>query len=265
MKKFLLLICFIFICLNLFTEEMVFLKRLQSKFQLNDELTIKEICESLNLEISSFYKEFKISDEITDRVSIKSQGIVLDDVYQYFIRTIKIDDICKSLDMPINQIASRTDKIDFSEKSFKNYTLSDVGLDIDDIETMLKDFEKNKLNFISILVILGISITFVALLITCIVINQLAHLSKIDDKSDLISEKKKTDNSIAITQIKKEQSEVLDELSIAAVIATIHRVKMDTVQESKILLTWRRANINMWRATGKTETPSQKFQLLKKR
>ena len=53
--------------------------------------------------------------------------------------------------------------------------------------------------------------------------------------------------------------------NIVAVVAAIHKFKMEKMDEHNILLTYRRANINMWHASGKVDLPTIKYNTMRRR
>jgi Na+-transporting methylmalonyl-CoA/oxaloacetate decarboxylase gamma subunit len=122
-----------------------------------------------------------------------------------------------------------------------------------------EEFKKNRLVYSSYLMVLGLIVVFIALLMTSVVIWQLGVINR------KTSEAAPTSIISKVGRIITDKSESLQGNAIVAVVATIEKLKADTITESRIMMTFRRTQVNMWHASGKIEMTTIKFNALRMR
>lgn len=271
MKKFIFTVASLLCFFTLFAtseQRMLYSPKLQEKYAINDNMSIQTIAETLNLPVESLKANFQLNlrDPKIDSISLKSHGISIDNVFQFYNIEkhgyndfTKIDDVCLMLQIPFKKMAEFLE-IDPQDNLNRARTIRDLGKETLEIVALEKRFHDQILDFSSTLTVLGMSVVFISLILTSLLISQLVHLGKHKK-----TESKPVSISTSVGTVSTEKVENLSSDAIVAVIAAIHKLKMETAKENKIILTWRRANISMWQASGKVKMPNNQFSLLKNR
>lgn len=123
-------------------------------------------------------------------------------------------------------------------------TLAELKVGAKDLEKAQKDYDENLIPFYSGVVIVGMSIVFVSLMLTGLIISQLKNLGN--------KPKKKVKKASVKTSAGTVTGPV-DHLSSNAVVAAITAIylhEMDVEEQNKMLLTWKRAPLSMWKASS---------------
>lgn len=242
--------------------------RLQERFEISENNELQFVSEKINISLDSLKTHFKLNlrDASINRKSLKSLGINVNNVYQFYnLHTFGYDDsyslesICLLKNIPFKKMSEYLN-LDPQDVNNRSRTLRDLGVEALDIEDMEKRFKDERIDFSSTLTVLGMSVVFVSLILTSLLISQLVHLNRKNEKK----ESKPTHISSPVGTITTKYPENLSSDAVVAVIAAIHKHKQETDEENRIMLTWRRANISMWHASGKVEMPNSVFKAIKK-
>jgi Na+-transporting methylmalonyl-CoA/oxaloacetate decarboxylase gamma subunit len=283
MKKILLLFVVLIFSLNCFAKSSINIfsksdarenytkEQTQALFnQIDTQMTISEIASTLDISPLLFLRTFSLEQDEINELTLFDKKIPLDAVYQMFYLEIFrfndfsiIEDICQVRAIPINQFSKKINQLKGKDLTIKGQTLRSLTLETLDIQDLILSYKDSEINFVSMLVILGISLVFIVLFSTSIIIKNFSIFSG--------GKKKKTLDELkpSIVNNEKKVHEIVvdmeEELEIVAAIMAIHKMKIDTITDHKINLTWRRANINMWGASAKIETSSHRYNILKTR
>ena len=112
------------------------------------------------------------------------------------------------------------------------------------MEKAQKDYDDNLVPFYTGVVIVGMSIVFVSLMLTGLIISQLKNLG---------NKPKKKVNKASVKTSAGTVTGPVDHLSSNAVVAAITAIylhEMDVEEQNKMLLTWKRAPLSMWKASS---------------
>ena len=236
---------------------------LHERFNITENMDLQTATSILEISLDELKHDFKMNpnDPKINKQSLKVLGISPDKIYQYYnLKNFGYDDyttiekVCLLKNIPFKKMAEYLE-IDPQEVSNRTKTLKDLGVNAQKINELEKRFDDNILDFSSTLTVLGMSVVFISLILTSLLISQLVHLNK--------KKETKVATTSPIGKISTKNIEDLSSDAVIAVIAAIHKHKIDTDEQNRIMLTWRRANVSMWQASGKVEMPNSTFRTLK--
>lgn len=133
-------------------------------------------------------------------------------------------------------------------------TFQQIGISNTKIHKIIPRYKKDKGSFLLIVVIIGMLIVFLSLILVGIIINQLKVIQFLEKLKNKPKKKVKTDIG-TITTTKRN----LSNNDIVAVITAIYLHELEVEEKNKLLLTWKRANISMWKAANKIEMPNYNY------
>jgi Na+-transporting methylmalonyl-CoA/oxaloacetate decarboxylase gamma subunit len=102
--------------------------------------------------------------------------------------------------------------------------------------------------------LVGMIIVFASLILIGFIINQLSHLQK-EKKSSKKRKKRKNKPNFSVSTQQDEPSSD----AIIAAITTVYLHELEVEEQNNLLLTWRRANVSMWKAVNKVNVPNRNF------
>jgi len=165
-------------------------------------------------------------------------------------------DVSQILNMPFKSVAEFLN-LNAQDASNRNKSIRDLGLETLDMPSYYERFKSEKHNFISVLTVLGMTVTFSALILIVIIVSRLTLMDR--------KTQKKISTSSPIGTISSVDPGVLNfEDAVVAIIASIHKFKSEIALDHKILLTYRRIDVSMWQASGKLEMPNKHYKSIKK-
>lgn len=236
-------------------------------FGFSEENTLNEVSSMINISVDSLVTQFKLSKKDKKIASRKLKNLRLDpENIVLFKDTIKFNfnhnftllELSKKLNIPIKKLLEFLD-LNIQDKSNYNKTLLELHISTQEIDEINKKFIEEKPEFGAVLTIIGMLVVFCALIITALVISQMAHFNK---KTKVIPAASSVQTPIGIVTTKK--NEDLSSAAIVAVVTAIHMRMHELDEESKLMLTWKRANVSMWQATGKVQFPNSQYSHIKK-
>jgi len=256
--------------------------KIHAQIGLNEDMSISEVAETLdthykqikfvNKRVSKALSDTLVADFKTsfslkatpDSTAIKDVPLVLDDIYQFYcLRAYgyndftPVGDVCFLLKIPFNVLAEPLN-LNTQNPDHRKATIRSTYHETLDIEQFKDEYHKERMVFSSKLLLMSMSLVFLALCVISFVISQLVMFSKVkkvEEKLPAVI----TSVGKVITAKKKD----LSDIQIAAVIAAIHKLKTDTEHKDEELNSQRFLHISMWRATGKANFPSTAYNLLK--
>lgn len=168
--------------------------------------------------------------------------------------------ISKGFDMPIKKLEGKLNL----ERSDQNKTLQELNIPVQKIKNIVNQFENNKMEFSWGVVIVGMVVVFLSLLLIGFIISQLQHIENLGKKK----EKKSVSNSVSVNTSVGKVTALSDQISANAIVAAVtalHLHVMEIEETNKLLLTWKRTSLNLWRYYYKFKMPNREFSQLKRR
>jgi len=246
----------------------VMVSRQMELYGISEDNTLQEVAEFVNLSIEDLRLKFKLNPRDTRLAQRKLKALRLDpekvilfrdnQLYNYD-HNYTVHEISKKLNIPIKKLLEYL-KLNVQDKSNYDKTLLELHFTPEDIDKINKDFLEHKSEFGAILTLLGMLVVFSALAITALVISQMVHFNP--KKKPVVSAPASVQTPIGTVNTSK--SEDMSSAAIIAVITAIHMRMQELEEESKLMLTWKRANVSMWQATGKVQFPNSQFNQFRK-
>lgn len=125
-------------------------------------------------------------------------------------------------------------------------TLAELGLSEADAKEALVEYRKGELGFVRNIAETGMLIVFISLIVVAVLIGLLRHLHIFEKKGNTPGPGKRSVRSI-VGRISS--SGDMSDYALAAVVAAIFLHEEEVEEENKLLLTWKRASANMWKAS----------------
>ncbi len=175
---------------------------------------------------------------------------------KFFISTMLIIFIFTALSATKYSLTQLKDKTGIPVKKLIEYLNLDKQyprnkpipqLDKADIDKIKNRFENEKHTMILSITLSGMGVVFISLIIVAFLIAQFRHINKIQEK---IGPEKKCRN--------------LTNDTLIAAMFTIYLHELEVEEQNKMILTWKRTPVSMWRAVSKVETPNSAFYKEKK-
>jgi len=129
-------------------------------------------------------------------------------------------------------------------------TLQDLKIDENTVEKTIAEFSKQKHSYYSGIVVIGMLIVFVSLITIGFVIKQLQHLH--------LWEKWKKKRQFTSKREITAETEMGGDAIVAAITA-IYFHEREVEQQNRLLLTWKRTPVNMWKAISRAEKPNELY------
>lgn len=184
---------------------------------------------------------------------------VIDLYYEYheLYPSTTLEEACKKLQIPYKKIAVYLN-VDPRNKEFRTKPLSFFQKETLDILDLREKFNEDMLDYSSIMIILAMIMTFIALLIIAFALARMAALGKKMNKKQTI------EVSTPIGQVVLEDNDCLNSDVVVAVVAAIERYRATKMKDSQIMLTWRRTNVSWWRLSSKLQMPNVRYHNFRK-
>lgn len=154
----------------------------------------------------------------------------------------KVDDASKSIlqlsaekKIPVNKLIQY---LDLKDSCDVNIPVCRMDRDSSAIAKALDDFEKNETAFHFGIVLVGMFTVFVSLILVALIISQLRFINKKKRKSQPQLPHKSELNF----------SDNHNEDIVAAILTTLYLHELEIEENNKLLLTWKRTPLSMWKA-----------------
>ncbi len=122
------------------------------------------------------------------------------------------------------------------------------NISAENIKDIKEKFKAEKSSLILSITLSGMGVVFISLLFVALLIAQFAHIKTIQKK---IGPAKPCRN--------------LTNDALVAAMLTVYLHELEVEEQNKLILTWKRANISMWKAVSKTETPNENYYKTRKK
>jgi len=152
-------------------------------------------------------------------------------------------------------------KIDLSLDRGK--TLEELNITENMILKAKEKFAKNRLNFGLGITLVGMVVVFASLILIGFIISQLVHITKHEERKKNKIALAKNKVSTSIGSVSTIESGVSMN-SIVAVVTAIHMHRLEAEESQKMLLTWQRTPVSMWRSSVKTMMPNKEYNYTKR-
>ena len=239
--------------------------KLHAEYGLESSMSIQQIANRMDIPLNMFkiYFRLNLRDTRIDDSTLSSQNISIDEVYQYYYMEkygfndfSTLIEVSKYLHIPFKSMAKILD-IDPQDSKNRSLTVRDLGYETLDMLQYEDEFNDRMLNYNSTLTVLGMCVTFTALILVAFIVSKLILLS--DKKTETVKV------STPIGTISSKDPNILNfEDAVVAIVAAVHKFKSEIAIDHKILLTYRRIDVSMWQASGKIDMPNKNFQPAKK-
>ncbi len=158
-------------------------------------------------------------------------------------------EISESTDLPIKKLINILGlEIKDDEETPAQYGITKLQLD-----KAVTNYNKSRYNYYWGIVIIGMIIVFLSLALVGLIIKQLKWMSWIEK----FSLKRKTVSTSLGKLISETTSPRAND--IIAVITAIYLHELETREQNKLLLTWKRASLSFWKATNNIDMPNRVF------
>ncbi len=168
--------------------------------------------------------------------------------------------ISKGFDIPIKKLRGKLNlKREDSDK-----TLEELNIPVKKVNGIISTFKSNLMEFSWGVVFIGMLVVFLSLLLIGFIIGQLQHIENLSRKK----EKKYSANTLSVNTSVGKVTAPSDQISANAIVAAVtalHLHVLEIEETNKLLLTWKRTSLNLWRYYYKFKMPNREFSQLKRR
>ena len=150
------------------------------------------------------------------------------------------------------------------ERKDSNKTLEELKIPDQKANSVVDNFKNNIMTFPWGVVFIGMLVVFLSLLLIGFIIGQLQHIENISKKK----EKKYVSNGVSVNTSIRKVTAPSDQISANAIVAAVtalHLHVLEIEETNKLLLTWKRTSLNLWRYYYKFKMPNREFSQLKRR
>lgn len=133
-------------------------------------------------------------------------------------------------------------------------TMAELKIAQADYQQVIEKFSRNRRSFYLGIVLVGMSIVFLSLALVGFIINHIRILHFFDN-----FRKNKKNISTPVTISTSARGLNLSQNDIVALITAIYLHEQEAEEQDRLLLTWKRASISMWKAASKIQMPNLVF------
>ena len=206
------------------------------------------------------YLKLEPGNEALNSMTLLNLGIT---PYQALLATQYVDygftelstfaEISERKSMPIKIMREKLG-LSSQDKTHDNSSLQALKIRPAAVDSLITRFKNNALPYGLSLTLVGMTITFAALLITSIVVNQLQMVNR--------NPKAKKEEAVTATDSKSKPVAVKrmhDRNAVAAAIMALHIYETGIKEKKKQMLTFKRTPTNQWRASQVLEMPNRQL------
>jgi len=148
-----------------------------------------------------------------------------------------ISQICKETKIPVRKMI---EYLDLDIDTNTHTPIRDFNRSNSDIQKAIKMYSEGKKGYYLGIVIVGMGTVFASLILVALIIAQLRHLDR-----------KKAHKPQAVSKYSTSGLGTIEEDNIiAAIVTTIYLHELEVEENNKLLLTWKRAPLSMWKASN---------------
>jgi hypothetical protein len=151
------------------------------------------------------------------------------------------------LEIPVKQLKIY---LELDPDTDLNLTLEELHVSKKAVSQALAAYEESQHSFYTGIVIVGMLIVFVSLIIVGLIIQRMQSLKYLD---------KKKEKKISLSRVTGTNGRKISQNDIIAAITTVYLHELKTEEQSRLLLTWKRASLSLWNASAKFNMPNRVF------
>lgn len=232
-----------------------------SEYGFKDSDQLQEVAAKLEIEdVDSWKRYLKLEVENTqlDGKTLRQLGI---SPYQallalqssiYGINELNtVTETATKLNIPVKKFKELVG-LNPLDRSSDHASLQVVGKSPEEIIAIKKDFDEHRILYGSSITFVGMLVVFSSLALSSLIISQLVHLNK----------RPKTETNVITISKSGKVKKAPDGLSqgvIVAAISALHIHVQSIEERRRLLLTFKRTPLNLWRASNVTEMPNRSF------
>jgi hypothetical protein len=176
---------------------------------------------------------------------VVSAGLALGEREQEFLyeSSWTLQEFAEANQVPPRRISAALGE-DFDTQAATRLSL--LGVTRRDAKKALGEYRSEELGFVRNIAEIGMLIVFASLILVAVLISMLRHLHIFEKKGNGGEPKRRSVRSIVGTI---SSSGDMSDYALAAVVAAIFLHEEEVEEENKLLLTWKRASTNLWKAS----------------
>jgi len=235
-----------------------------TEFGINSSYTLAQTAKALDLDLSALKQQLGLeqNDPKLDRMRLRQLGISIYNVLlaqetiQYgFNGNANLKQISGMYSIPVKKLKSMLN-LDSNDRSLNDKSLVSLNIPLQDILRIREEFNSDIFITGSSILLAGMTVVFVALLLTYFIISLLRHLNTGEKTLKTILDTSNRGN--LISKIEKVSN---DEIIAAITAVHLHLHKQE--ERRRIALTFQRSSTNYWRAAGKSDMPNTNYRFLR--
>ncbi len=157
----------------------------------------------------------------------------------------------RAMKMPVKKLVQ---KLELPHETPRTSTIGELGITKEQLEEVHKDFHGNLMAFCTSITITGMLVVFLSLIVTGVIISQIKHINQKPKKVNTPEQTVKT----SIGKVTGPQPDISTN-AIIAVITALHLHIAEAEERQKLLLTWKRAPLSLWRGSSRSAMPNQTY------
>lgn len=166
-----------------------------------------------------------------------------------------INQLAMSSQIPVKKLAEFLE-INISEDG--KTKLKELGISNSQIQQAIDKFNEQKVGFSIGIVIVGMSVVFFSLILTGFIIAQIRHITHIDKIKEKKIKTARTTVKTSVGKVSGPQPDISTNAVVAAITALQLHIK-EVDEQNKMLLTWRRTRLSMWKSYYKVMMPNREI------
>jgi Na+-transporting methylmalonyl-CoA/oxaloacetate decarboxylase gamma subunit len=151
--------------------------------------------------------------------------------------TMSIRQISGNAKIPIRKMI---EYLGLDEKVDVNAPLTELNLNDADLQKAVSIYQERKKEYYIGIVVVGMGTVFISLIVVALIIAQLRHIDK----------KKKTKGRTVPTFSSAGLQTSEEDDIVAAIITSLFLYELEVEENNKLLLTWKRTPLSMWKASN---------------
>jgi len=242
-------------------------KEIKSEYGFEETDKVSEVFQKLEIKDSARWKTylgFEVDNRAIDSMTLGQLGItpykaLLAKQYSIygFTELSTLAEVGVSLSMPIKKLKMMLGIAKPNSPKYDNSSLQTLDITPERVQQVADEFKAHTLEYGFSITGVGMSIVFLALLITSLIVGQLKHLNR--EKKAKAAELKLSPGGKVLAA-----SATLNQDIIVALITTLHIHQQSIEEKRKLALTYRRTPANQWRASSFLRMPNREITLTRK-
>ncbi len=158
--------------------------------------------------------------------------------------------VAHEMKMPVKKLMQH---LDVPNGTLQTATIGELGIQRAKLDDIYADFHGNLMGFCTSLTVIGMLVVFLSLIVTGMIISQIKHLNRTKKKPEATQTVE-----TSIGKITGPQPDISTN-AIVAVITALHMHIAEAEERQKLILTWKRAPLSLWRGSSRNAMPNQTY------